>query len=219
MITYIIAAAIITASYFIGAIPTGLLVGLYGYGVDVRQQGSGNIGSTNTLRTLGVTAALLVLAGDVAKGFISVSLAALLFPHAPTLITNYGSVYIFDSLVVVLSAAMAMVGNNFSIYLKFHGGKGIGITAGIILALSPAIAGILFLIWVTILAVTRLVSLGSIIIALLFPVLMYLFFGELWPYIAFSLLAAAMAVFRHRTNIARLYERKELRLGETAKEK
>ena len=163
MSAYIIAAALIAVSYLIGSIPTGLLVGLYGYGVDVRQQGSGNIGSTNTLRTLGVIAALLVLAGDVAKGFISVSLAGLLFPQAPTLVTGYGGVGIFHSLVVVLSAMSAMVGNNFSIYLRFHGGKGIGITAGIILALSPAIAGILFLIWITIIFIARLVSLASII--------------------------------------------------------
>lgn len=219
MTTYIIAAAIIVASYFIGAIPTGLLVGLYGFGVDVRHQGSGNIGSTNTLRTLGTTAALLVLAGDVAKGFISVSIAGLLFPRAPTLISNSGSVYLFDSLVIVLAALAAMIGNNFSIYLKFRGGKGIGITAGIILAISPAIAGILFLIWITILIVTRLVSLGSIVIALLFPVLTYVFFGAIRPYMVFSLLAAAMAVFRHRSNISRLYKGKELRLGETVKEK
>lgn len=210
-----LAAIFILGGYLIGAIPTGLVVGLYGFGEDIRTKGSGNIGFTNTLRVLGPAAAFLVLAGDVAKGFCVVGAAAFTFSGAPSLLTKPDVVSITDALIVVSVASAALLGNNFSIYLRFQGGKGIGIASGIILAFAPGIAAILFLIWIAVILISRYVSLASIAIALCFPVLMYFFF-RLWPYEVFSIAASALAIFRHRSNIKRLLNGTELKFGESS---
>lgn len=218
----ILAAITVIASYLVGSIPTGLLVGLYGYGVDIRKTGSGNIGSTNALRALGTSAAIIVLVGDITKGFLAVSFTSLFFADAPTFVANIVSLEAktstVDALVVVLAAIAAMLGNNFSIYIKFHGGKGIGIATGIILAMTPIIAIVLFFVWLVVFVVSRYVSLGSVIIALLFPLLMYYFYGHVWPYVVFSVAASVLALIRHRSNIQRLLTGTELRFGDQAKE-
>lgn len=219
MTTFFWAVIFVIGSYLIGSIPTGLLVGLYGYGVDIRKQGSGNLGATNALRALGGGAGIIVLAGDILKGFMAVTIAGLFFPGAPIAIhPNPEHLAVADALVVVAAAMAAMIGNNYSVYLKFQGGKGIGITTGLILAIAPKIALILFIIWVTVILISRYVSLASLVIALFFPVLMYYFYGFIWPYVLYSILAAILAVFSHRSNIRRLLNGSELKVGAQSRE-
>ncbi len=208
-----VALLFVIAGYFIGAIPTGLVVGAFGYNVDIRSKGSGNIGFTNTLRVLGPLAAAIVLTIDVAKGLAAVGVTSLVFSGAPTLLSSPTSVSIDDSLVVVFVAAAALIGNNFSIYLRFQGGKGIGVASGIIIGFSPIIAIILLAIWILVIATTRYVSLASITIAAGFPILMF-FFYDIWPYQVFSLLAAVLAISRHKANIKRILDGTELKFGE-----
>ena len=209
----LVALLFVFAGYFIGAIPTGLVVGAYGYDTDIRSQGSGNIGFTNTLRVLGPLAAAIVLTLDVAKGLAAVVVTSLIFSGAPTFISSPAVISIQDSLVVVFVSAAILIGNNFSIYLRFQGGKGIGVASGIIIGFSPVIAIILLIIWILVIVFTRYVSLASITIAAGFPILMFLFF-DLWPYEVFSLLAAILAISRHRANIKRLFLGTELKFGQ-----
>ena len=209
----VVALLFVVAGYFIGAIPSGLMVGVYGYGTDIRSKGSGNIGFTNTLRVLGPLAAAIVLALDVAKGLAAVGVTSLVFTGAPTLFSSPAKVSIEDSLIIVLVAAATLIGNNFSIYLRFKGGKGIGVASGIIIGFSPLIAAILLAIWIAVIALTRYVSLASITIAIGFPILMFFFF-DLWPYQVFSILAAALAISRHGANIKRILDGTELKFGQ-----
>lgn len=146
-----------------------------------------------------------------------VALASFYFPHAPTFFSSLKTVTIFDSAVVVLAAFAAIVGNNFSLYLKFRGGKGIGIATGIAFVIVPQITIILFFLWLIVFLLFRYVSLGSLVIALFFPVFMFIFHPNNPPYLVFSLLAAALVIVRHRSNIQRLITGTELRLGQEEK--
>lgn len=187
------------AGYLIGSIPFGLIVGKVGYKVDIRNYGSGNIGATNILRILGWLPSLFVLTGDTLKG----ALAALL----PTFLISPNS---FQAQILVISASLAAIlGHNFSLYLKFSGGKGIATAFGAILVLNLYLAGILLLIWLFILGLRRYVSLASITTAAVFPFLMFLFYFSNLPYLLFSLAAAVLVILRHRQNVARLLAGKE----------
>jgi len=208
----IVAVAILSA-YLSGSIPSGLLIGKYGWQIDPREHGSGNIGFTNVWRTIGLPAASLVLIADAGKGAAAVLFAGFLFGGAPTAIQLVSQPRLGDATVVALAALVALLGNNFSVFLRFRGGKGIGIASGIILALEPAIAAALFLIWLTVVVLTRYVSLASLIIAVLFPLLMYYFQPDNPAYIVFALTAAALVFVRHRANLVRLMNGTELKVG------
>ena len=142
------------AAYLIGSLSVGYLVGKLGKGIDVRKYGSGNVGSTNILRTLGILPAILVLILDMAKGFVAVYLALWLTAN-PT--------------VAMLSGLAAVVGHNWPVWFGFRGGRGIATSIGVILAFNPTVFGVLTLIGVLIIIITRYVSLASIIGASLFP--------------------------------------------------
>lgn len=204
---------IIIAAYLIGSIPTGLLVGRLGYKVDLRQFGSGNIGSTNALRVLGGLAAAIVFAGDLLKGILVMTVASYLFPQAPTLINKVTIANSYQATAMVLAGLSTIIGNNYSVYLGFKGGKGVAVSAGVLLILVPTVTLLLFAIWFFTVILTRYVSLGSILIALLFPVLMYFAAKNNWPYQIFSLVVASLVLLSHRHNISRLIKGEELRLG------
>jgi len=190
---------LIITSYLLGSIPFGLIIGKLTRGIDVRQFGSGNIGFTNCYRTLGPLPGLLVLAGDVAKGAICIFLARFLGGQ---------------DLIAILAGSAAIAGHNWSIYLKFTGGKGVATTAGVVISLVPKISLILLAIWLVILLVTKFVSLASMTIALAFPFLILYFYPERSAYIFFSFLVAVVVIFQHRSNIKRLLKGNELRITE-----
>ncbi len=195
------------AAYLIGSLSVGYLVGKFGKGIDVRKYGSGNVGSTNILRTLGILPAILVLVLDMAKGFVAVYLALWLTAN-PT--------------VAMLSGLAAVGGHNWPVWFGFRGGRGIATSIGVILAFNPTVFGVLTLIGVLIIIITRYVSLASIIGAPLFPLLLWLFRHTAIietdsMVIIVSILLAALAVERHKANIGRLRKGTESKIGEKVK--
>lgn len=187
-------------AYLIGAIPVGFLVARIAGGVDIRSAGSGNIGATNVLRTLGKLPAIVTLLGDIAKGYAAVWVAARLGPAA-----GWASA----------GAVLAIVGNCWSVFLRFHGGKGVATSFGAFLALAPWATAPLALVWIVVTASFRYVSLSSILVCLGLP-LGVLALGYGWPAAAAALAAAVIIVGRHHENIRRLLSGTERRLGEQA---
>ncbi len=188
-------------AYVLGATPTSHWVAKYGYDVDLRRQGSGNLGSTNTYRVLGVKAAAPVMALDVAKGWLPVWL----FPLIDT----------ETAFSWTLAYGMAaVVGHVFSFWVQFHGGKGIATSAGVFMALAPWATFFAFLAWLATVTVTRIVSLGSLVAALSLPVAVALTHppgGD--ALLGFTVLLTAFVFWTHRSNLRRLLRGEEMRLG------
>lgn len=194
---------LILASYLIGAIPFAFVAGKLLKGVDIRRVGSGNVGATNALRALGPAPSAAVLLLDFAKGAL------------PTWI----SWQISDSLPVAILCAMAAIaGHNWSIYIRFSGGKGVATGLGTLAVLLPPAALIATLFSVALIGLTRYVSLGSVVGAILCPVLAAVFYfaGAPVELIPYTLLSALAVLIQHRANIARLLAGKEHRIFEQA---
>jgi acyl phosphate:glycerol-3-phosphate acyltransferase len=190
----------LAAAYLIGAIPVGLLVARLSGGADIRGRGSGNIGATNVLRTLGPAAAALTLAGDVVKGYFAVVVARALEAAAP---------------VAALAAVLAVAGNCWPVYLRFRGGKGVATGLGAFLALIPWAVLPSAVVWAVATGATRYVSLGSVAACLALPVAAALL-GYAPSAVAAAMAVAAIIVWRHRENIRRLRAGTERRLGPRA---
>ena len=197
-------ALAIVAAYLIGAVPTGFLVArAFGVG-DIRQHGSGTIGATNVLRAAGWVPALLTLVLDIAKGYGAVWLGARLAGGAPS---------------IAACALAAVVGNCWSVFLRFRGGKGVATGLGALLALVPWAVVPAIPVWLAIALTTRYVSLGSILAAACVPVgalLLRLMSVPEYPVasVLASLAVAVLIIARHHENIGRLLSGTERRLGE-----
>ncbi|MCX7842701.1 MAG: glycerol-3-phosphate 1-O-acyltransferase PlsY [Clostridia bacterium] len=174
------------AGYLLGSANASLIVGKF-YGVDVRKHGSGNAGATNTLRTLGKKAAILVGLGDVLKGVAACILGLIIAGDAG----------------LMAGGAGAVLGHNWPVFFGFKGGKGIFTTFAVILMMDWRIGLILLGLFIIIVAITRYISLGSVICAVLFPVVGVLL-GKNAEFIIFAALLGLLAVERHKTNISRL---------------
>ncbi len=181
-------AMIFLTAYILGGIPFGYLAGRVVGGIDIREHGSRNTGTTNALRTLGVGPAIAVLVLDLGKGL------------APVLIARWLGM---DSLYVMLAGVTVVAGHNWSIFLRFRGGRGVATTVGVVLGLAPQVMLIIMLIGISITIITRYVSLGAVIGAILLPILM-IGFEMPMPYTAFAILLSAILLWRHRPNIGRL---------------
>jgi glycerol-3-phosphate acyltransferase PlsY len=198
----VLAAAV---SYLLGAIPFSLIIARC-HGVDVRKVGSGNVGATNVLRSVGKLAGISALLLDMAKGF----LPTLFLP----LLAETFSAGTPDSLVRIICAVCAICGHVWPVYLKFKGGKGIATSAGALIALAPAAVLIGLMVWVIIFTLTRYVSLASIIAAFTIPILGWYLYtpgGTLLPCTLTAI--GALAVIRHHSNIRRLLQGKESRIS------
>lgn len=182
--------------YLIGSIPNGLLIGKNIYNVDLRQFGSKNIGATNAFRTLGLWPAFWVFLTDAAKGVIAVYLS---------------DFFVGTPIALLIGGIAAIVGHNWSVFLKFTGGRGVATGLGVIAVLVPQITAVIFLIWALIVYLTRYVSLASIIAAILVPIFMW-FTGEKIEFLCFGILAALFVVGRHKPNIERLLKGTELKI-------
>ena len=186
------------AAYLIGAIPIGFLVARAAAGTDIRRSGSGNIGATNVLRTLGKGPAVLTLLGDIVKGYLAVSAARAIGTEAWA---GAGG------------AVATVVGNCWPVFLAFRGGKGVATGLGAFLALIPWAVGPAAVMWLAVTSLSRYISLASIVGCLSLPV-----GAALLGYPRHSVAAAAMVAliitWRHRENIVRLARGTERRLGE-----
>ena len=203
---------IVVVSYLLGSIPFGYLLVLTFAGTDVRNVGSGNIGATNVARTGRKGLAIATLFLDAAKGYFAV-----LFAPQLALMALHTSVFSqHDALTMrALAALFAIFGHMFTCWLKFKGGKGVATGLGAFLALAPAAAGLALLIFAVIFALTRYVSLGSIIASGLFPLVFWATAGKRMTPAIFvvSAVGAFLIVYRHKENIHRLVTGTENRFG------
>ena len=194
---------VVAPSYLIGAIPSSYMVGRLFRGIDLREHGSGNLGTANTFRVLGIGAAVPVLLFDIGKGYIAVRYFA-----------EFGGPSVFFSL---LAAFAVVLGHNYSIFVRFSGGKGVGTSLGAFLALAPQAAGMCFLLWLVLLLVFRIVSIASIVGAVFLPVAILIsnrFFGSDTHYsvLALAIAVAVLVLYKHLSNIRRLREGTESRI-------
>lgn len=190
-------ASFLLGCYVVGSIPFGYITGRLWAGIDIRTAGSGNIGATNVMRTLGVIPALLVLFLDAAKGWACVAAAMRL---------GLGDAWI-------AGAALAVVaGHNWSLFLKLKGGRGVATALGVLVGLAPYAALALAAVFIVVVAISRYVSLGSIVASLLLP-LALLLNGKPAVYIYAGAVLSAWAIIRHIPNIRRLLTGTEHRFG------
>ncbi|GAB6098655.1 glycerol-3-phosphate 1-O-acyltransferase PlsY [Halanaerocella petrolearia] len=180
---------IMLAGYLLGSIPFGLLVAKLIKGKDIREYGSGNIGATNAFRLMGLKFGVLVALLDIGKGVVAVKLAQAVLGD--------------QVLLALLAGLMSVAGHNLSLFLGFEGGRGVATSVGVLGSLAPLVVIIVFVVWLSIVLLTKYVSLGSITGAALIPVLMF-FFDKDMTLVIFSLLIAIFVIYSHRPNIKRL---------------
>ena len=202
----------IVAAYLLGSLNSAIIVSKLLYGEDIRTFGSGNAGLTNMLRTYGKKGALLTLAGDMLKTVLAIFIAGLLLGF------NYKAGISYNDGYCYVAALFAVLGHIFPIYYQFKGGKGVLVTATAALTLSPVIFAVLFLLFVAIVWVSKYVSLGSVSVALLYPVAVnaYIkfFFGQAGGLLSLStILIAILIVWCHRANLQRISDRTERKIS------
>ena len=193
---YLRYAIIVVVAYLLGNISTGVIVSNAVAHKDIRKSGSGNAGATNMLRTYGWLPSVLTLAGDCLKAVIATLFGRLVGGE-------YG---------MLMAGVAVVVGHNWPVVYGFKGGKGIAASLGLVLVTSPLIAVILLVEQIAVVALTRYMSVASILSAILYPILTWAFHPHDTPRIVASVVVGALALFSHRANIARLLKRSENRL-------
>jgi len=197
---------VLLSAYLIGSLPFGYLAGKLIKGIDLRQEGSNNVGATNVFRVVGILPGIAVLLLDISKGFLSV--------HLANLFNLGGSMQLSSqtfNLVRILAGLAAIAGHNWTIFLKFRGGKGVATGCGVSLGLVPLPTLVSLTIFSVAVALTRYVSLGSILAVLVFP-LNCLLFQEPLILVFFASIASLVVLARHQANIKRLIAGTENRI-------
>jgi glycerol-3-phosphate acyltransferase PlsY len=196
--------------YLLGSVPSGLIISR-AHGIDIRKHGSRNIGATNVLRVLGKKWGYLVFGLDALKGFGAVRIAFAIAVATGITIAQ-------RELVGIIGGLACILGHAFPAWLRFRGGKGVATSAGVLLGLMPLAVVSVFAIWVILFQFTRYVSVASIGAAATLPVFVFLYLrlhlltgASLLP---FSMLIAGVVVWRHRSNIKRLFHGKEQRFDQ-----
>jgi len=197
----LLSVVFIVLAYFLGAIPTGYLIAK-ARGVDIQSMGSGNIGATNVLRSVGKIPALIVVIMDPIKGFL-----AALIP----------SLFGMDAWTIGLSAVAAVIGNDINVFLKFRGGKGVATSLGAFLAIDPLFTLYVAIIGIGAIVLGRYVSLGSLVAMLAAPIMLISRGDFLWSSLFVLLSFSLLSFWRHWSNIKKLAAGTERRLGEKAK--
>lgn len=197
---------IAVVGYLVGSVPFGYIAGRLA-GVDIRKIGSGNVGATNVVRTLGRRFGYPVFLLDFIKGITAVEISILVF--------NQSSTQISREMCAIVGGACSVVGHLFPIWLGFKGGKGVATSGGVIFALVPLVALIMAFVWIVVFQATRYVSLASVTAAAAMPIVVgaMLYFGKLHAptLFYFSLCLAAVVIVRHRSNFFRLVSGTEQR--------
>jgi len=192
--------------YLFGCFSTGYFVGKMNK-VDIRDYGSGNVGTTNALRTLGAKAGFITLLGDALKAVIPIVIVrAFLFQQLD-----------YVQLLALYTGLGVVLGHNYPFWLKFKGGKGIAATGGVLAAFDPLIIPIGLPIFILIVAVTRYVSVGSLFVAMLCPVWIIIRYPGQIHMLIVGLIFMALAFFKHRSNIQRLFNGTENKIGHKVK--
>ena len=179
-------------AYLVGSIPNALWIGKMFKNIDVREFGSGNVGATNATRVLGWKLGVMVLIFDAFKGMIFIIIARILG---------------LEDIYVVLIGLAAILGHSYSIYLKFKGGKAVATSLGVMLVLIPKVVMILIIVFLLIVIISGYVSLASISVAGLLPILSYIMYNNIIALL--SLVVGILVIWRHKYNIKNLLEGKE----------
>ena len=195
-------------AYLLGSIPAGYLAGK-AKGIDIRTVGSGNIGATNAFRILGKTAGTIVLIADGLKGWVAVAVVPgliyqLVFPNARDQAPEY---------LRIIAGIVAILGHNYTCWLKFKGGKGVATSAGVLAALVPLAFVISLATWILVCLITRYVSVASIVAAVVLPFATWLAHRYSTPMIVISGVMAALVIYKHKANISRLMNGTENKIG------
>lgn len=199
MVTYFIVAIV---AYLLGSISFSVIITKKMAGFDVREKGSGNAGTTNVLRTVGKKAAIITLICDILKGVVAILLA---------LLAGYIIKGLDNALLVQLAGIFVILGHTFPIFFKFKGGKGIATSLGVLLMINWQIGLICLVFAIILIILTKMVSVGSIAAAILFPVLV-IFINQNyivaessnWSYLIFSIIIVLLVILNHRENIKRI---------------
>ena len=199
--TYIVIAVFLVIAYLLGSIPSAVWIGKHYYGIDVREHGSRNAGTTNTLRVLGLRAAIPVFVVDILKGFVAVTIMGLV-KYDPAIRENINTL----DLLKIFAVVCAVVGHIFPIFANFKGGKGVATVVGAVAGIYAQPVLLCFAVWCLVLALTHYVSLASILGGLAFPIIIVISptTNNSIVTIVFSILVAIMLVVTHRNNIKRL---------------
>ena len=205
MVSYII---VLIIAYAIGSISFSVILSKKLAGFDVRDKGSGNAGSTNVLRTVGKKAAALTLLCDILKGVVAIVIAVIVGNMAGD---------VDRALLVQIAGIAVVVGHTFPVFFGFKGGKGVATSLGILLIINWKIGLICLVFGLAIIALTRMVSAGSVLAAVLFPILTLFVGHEFYivegNYFIFSIIMALLVAFNHRSNISRILDGKENKIS------
>lgn len=205
IVTYYCAVAMMIIAYLLGSIPSAVWIGRRYYGIDIREHGSKNAGTTNMLRVLGHRAALPVFAIDFIKGFVAVAIVSLLkYDH------NITVPWVIN--LKILATVFVVLGHIFPAFANFKGGKGVATLVGAVTGINPTIMLLCFGVWFIVFMVSHYVSLASMIAGCCFPIFVGIFshsayhrIGDIsWTFIGFSVLVAILLLWTHRKNIERL---------------
>jgi acyl phosphate:glycerol-3-phosphate acyltransferase len=199
-------------SYLLGSIPTSVWIGRWFYGIDIREHGSGNAGTTNTFRVLGFAPGIVVFIVDIFKGWLAVC-SIFFIPQIEPDTARFVNMQL-------LLGSLAVAGHIFPIYVGFKGGKGVATMLGIVLAIHPLAALICFGIFTVSLLISKYVSLSSMLGGVAFPFLIIFLFKEtVISLIIFSILVSVLLILTHQKNIARLLARQENKVSLKRKHK
>lgn len=187
-----------------GSIPFGFLIGL-SQGIDVRKHGSGNIGATNVFRVMGKKWGSLAFFLDFSKGF---------FPVLVVRSISSGWDASWVGWLGIVAAMMCILGHNYTPWLGFKGGKGIATSAGVLMALVPWTLVVALATWIIVVKISRTVSIASIAASISLPIATILFYPHHTVLLGFSVLAGMLGIWRHRSNIVRLYQGTEPKIGQ-----
>lgn len=220
--SYIAFILIAVVSYLLGSLNFGVILSNHVKKDDVRNHGSGNAGTTNMLRNYGKGIALMTIIGDMLKVFIAIAVAFLIVRYTPALLASTGEISLqsLDANMFIKSLAgfFCVLGHIFPCYFRFKGGKGVATAGGMVFAIDWRIALILLAVFIIIVAVTKYVSLGSIIMAILYPVFIYIFHRS----IVLTVIAAVFTVVviaAHKENIKKLIQHTESKIDFKSKKK
>ncbi|HHX60726.1 MAG TPA: glycerol-3-phosphate 1-O-acyltransferase PlsY [Epulopiscium sp.] len=201
---------ILGIGYLFGSLQTAIIIGRL-KGLDIRSHGSGNAGATNTLRVLGLKYALLVFVGDMLKALMAIVIARLIFNNNPQLP---------DLLIAVYAGFGAILGHNWPVYFQFKGGKGIAVSMATLLMIDYRIGVVAAILFLSTIAFTRYVSLGSILLTLSAPIMLTLLHKNdlvFFEVIILITIIPVLAIYQHRANIGRLFKGTESKLGQKTK--
>lgn len=213
ILTYYCILTLLIIAYLLGSVPSAVWIGKRYYGIDIREHGSKNAGTTNTLRVLGQRAAIPVFVIDFLKGFVAVNLMTLLRYD-----DNLSPAWLIN--LKIIAVFVAVIGHVFPVFAGFKGGKGVATLIGAISGIQPNIALYCFCVWALVFMIYHYVSLASIVAGCVFPVFVSIFSGSIYSrygdtsvsFVLFSIVVAVLLVWTHRKNIGRLLDGSESKI-------